>query len=137
MSWKVLNQCNNRDLKPENFLLLDERPETTLKVIDFGLSKVFSKLKEQKAQAKVSMTTRAGTVNIIFGRKLMRHQPYYISPEVLAGNYDESCDIWSAGVILYILLCGYPPFYGNTDAQILEAVKKGYYDFSSEFFWSE
>lgn len=73
MSWKVLNQCNNRDLKPENFLLLDERPETTLKVIDFGLSKVFSKLKEQKAQAKVSMTTRAGTVNIIFGRKLMKY----------------------------------------------------------------
>jgi len=112
------NQICHRDLKPENFLLLDERPETTLKVIDFGLSKVFSKLKEQKPQAKVSMTTRAGT-------------PYYISPEVLAGNYDESCDIWSAGVILYILLCGYPPFYGNTDAQILEAVKKGYYDFSS------
>lgn len=63
------------------------------------------------------MTTRAGT-------------PYYISPEILEGKYDESCDIWSAGVILYILLSGVPPFYGNTDPEILEAVKKGIYSFN-------
>jgi calcium-dependent protein kinase len=104
------NVCH-RDLKPENFLYLNESEDSPIKVIDFGLSKV--------SEAEVVMTTRAGT-------------PYYISPEVLEGKYNQSCDIWSAGVILYILLCGYPPFYGNSDREILEAVKKGTFDFEGE-----
>mmetsp|Transcript_5721 Transcript_5721/g.6132 ORF Transcript_5721/g.6132 Transcript_5721/m.6132 type:complete len:468 (-) Transcript_5721:151-1554(-) len=103
----------HRDLKPENFLLLDKSEEAPIKVIDFGLSVMFEYDKDGN---KVHMDTKAGT-------------PYYIAPEVLAGKYDEQCDIWSAGVILYILLCGYPPFYGNNDNQILSAVKKGKFDF--------
>jgi len=122
----------HRDLKPENFLFASKEDETSLKLIDFGLSKVYktedeimdakksnntlSGMTEFKGRRKVNMTTKAGT-------------PYYIAPEVLTGNYDEKCDIWSAGVILYILICGYPPFYGHTDPQILESVKKGSYDF--------
>ena len=69
------------------------------------------------------MNTRAGT-------------PNYISPEVLAGNYGVECDMWSAGCILYILLCGYPPFYGDDDQEILQMVSKGKFYFDGEE-WDE
>ena len=65
------------------------------------------------------MQTKAGT-------------PYYISPEVLAGNYDEKCDLWAAGCILYTLLCGYPAFCGDDDQEILQLVVKGKYYFEGE-----
>lgn len=61
--------------------------------------------------------------------------PYYIAPEILAGEYTEKCDIWSCGVILYILLCGRPPFDGDNDDQILENVSKGIYKVSGPI-WS-
>jgi calcium-dependent protein kinase len=119
---QALNYCHgngicHRDLKPENFLLLTKADDSPLKVIDFGLSIIFNESHVKKESNKMMMTTKAGT-------------PYYISPEVLEGKYDESCDIWSAGVILYILLSGVPPFYGNTDPEILDSVRKGIFTFN-------
>jgi len=60
--------------------------------------------------------------------------PFYISPEVLSGSYDNSCDLWSAGCILYIMLCGYPPFSGADDKEVMKNVKKGKISFSDELW---
>ena len=79
-----------------------------IKIIDFGTSQAF------KIGSKDKMQERYGT-------------PYYIAPDVLNKSYNEKCDVWSLGVILYILLVGYPPFNGSDDKKIIEAVKKGKY----------
>merc|ERR1712070_367987 len=57
--------------------------------------------------------------------------PYYISPDVLRRKYDRSCDLWSVGVISYILLCGYPPFNGSDNKEVYDAVRRGRYRFPS------
>ncbi|CAD8208692.1 unnamed protein product [Paramecium pentaurelia] len=101
----------HRDLKPENVLFSGTEPEALLKIIDFGCSRKFNSQK--------NMTKRLGT-------------PYYIAPEVLNHNYNEKCDVWSCGVILYILLCGYPPFTGKNENEIFEKVKTGKFKFPIE-----
>ena len=54
--------------------------------------------------------------------------PYYVAPEILAGAYDEKADVWSVGVLLYILLTGVPPFNGKTYKEILKSIRKDKYD---------
>lgn len=100
----------HRDLKAENILFEDTGKDggMLLKLIDFGISSEFV--------AGKKMTDPLGT-------------PYYIAPEVLKENYDEKCDVWSSGVILYILLCGYPPFNGETDDAIFASVQNGSFQF--------
>ena len=99
---KQLVHC---DLKPENIML--ESPNSSLiKIIDFGNSSICTK--DQR------LTNKFGSV-------------YYVAPEVLNSSYNEKCDVWSLGVILYLLLTGKPPFNGNSDQQILQKVYAGTY----------
>jgi len=58
--------------------------------------------------------------------------PYYIAPEVLDKNYDQKCDIWSLGIILYVLFCGYPPFNGTNDEKIMRKIKEKNVSFPNE-----
>jgi calcium-dependent protein kinase len=106
------NNIVHRDLKPEN-ILLDTKKNNIIKIIDWGTARFFDKDKNKK------MNKISGT-------------PYYIAPEVLLEKYDEKCDIWSCGVIMYILLCGYPPFNGETDNEILAKIKTGKFTFPEE-----
>jgi len=109
VSYMHSNGIAHRDLKPEN-LLCGGPDGKQIKVTDFGLSKDFG---------KGNLKTSCGT-------------PDYVAPEVLKGQtYDNSVDIWSIGVICYILLCGFPPFYGNNDQQIFDKIMKCKYDFPS------
>eukprot|EP00922_Rhytidocystis_sp_ex-Travisia-forbesii_P018961 GHVS01028159.1.p1 GENE.GHVS01028159.1~~GHVS01028159.1.p1 ORF type:complete len:518 (+),score=63.20 GHVS01028159.1:69-1622(+) len=98
----------HRDLKPENLLLESKSAHALIKIVDFGLASHFTP--QQMLKEKL------GTA-------------YYIAPEVLKGHYDEKCDVWSCGVILYVLLCGYPPFNGPNDAAIMDNVLRGEFQF--------
>ena len=124
-----LNGVCHRDLKPENFIMISKKDAYTLKLIDFGLSRQFEGqvLTERKSEANITKPVRRQTRATL---KTKAGTPFHIAPEVLTGNYTEKCDVWSAGVILYILCCGYPPFYGDNNKEILDAVKKGKLDFS-------
>lgn len=102
----------HRDIKPENLLFSSSDEEvTSVKLIDFGLA-------FKHGINDRNMTEKVGT-------------PHYISPEVLAGSYDRSCDIWAIGIVCYILLCGYFPFDGDTTDEILDSVYVGRFTFAS------
>ncbi|XP_050223865.1 calcium-dependent protein kinase 8-like [Mercurialis annua] len=113
---EVVQMCHkhgvmHRDLKPENFLFGNKKEVAPLKTIDFGLS-VFFKPGER--------------FNEIVG------SPYYMAPEVLKRNYGPEIDVWSAGVILYILLCGVPPFWAETEQGVAQAIIRSVIDFKRD-----
>ncbi|KAL8162060.1 hypothetical protein V2J09_013549 [Rumex salicifolius] len=112
----VVEACHSlgvmhRDLKPENFLFVDNEENSLLKTIDFGLS-IFFKPGEK-------FTDVVGS-------------PYYVAPEVLRKRYGQEADVWSAGVIIYILLSGVPPFWGDNEQGIFEQVLHGDLDFETD-----
>ncbi|KAI3994004.1 hypothetical protein MKX01_003017 [Papaver californicum] len=113
---QIVHTCHSmgvvhRDLKPENFLLLNKEENAPLKATDFGLSVFFK-------QGEVFRD--------IVG------SAYYIAPEVLKRRYGPEVDIWSIGVMLYILLCGVPPFWAESEHGIFNAILRGHIDFTSD-----
>jgi serine/threonine protein kinase len=108
------NHVAHRDLKPENLLLLSDHDDSQVKLADFGFAK--------KVYEPNSLTTQCGT-------------PGYVAPEILEGTaYDERADMWSVGVILYILLGGYPPFIESTQRDLFRKIRKGDYEFHEEYW---
>uniref|UniRef100_A0AAQ4PHW0 non-specific serine/threonine protein kinase n=1 Tax=Gasterosteus aculeatus aculeatus TaxID=481459 RepID=A0AAQ4PHW0_GASAC len=110
----------HRDIKPENLLYTSKRPDALLKLTDFGFAKEIT--------ASNSLATPCFT-------------PYYVAPEVLGPEkYDRSCDMWSLGVIMYILLSGYPPFFSHHGLAISPGMKRrirnGQYEFPTPE-WSD
>jgi len=104
----------HRDIKPENILFESKNEDSPVKIIDFGLSR-----KHSGSPYEPPMSTIVGT-------------PYYIAPEVLRKQYDKSCDLWSVGVIAYILLCGYPPFSGGDNSATHRSILRGQFRFPSQ-----
>ncbi|CAK4618412.1 unnamed protein product [Aphanomyces euteiches] len=105
----------HRDLKPENLLLTSRKDDAYIKIGDFGFA---------KQDFNAGLTTACGT-------------PGYVAPEILKGEaYGKSVDIWSIGVITFILLCGYPPFHDENQKRLFTAIKLGQYKFESPY-WDE
>ena len=110
------NAVAHRDLKPENLLLKSEDNDSEIKIADFGFAK--------KVLTPNSLTTQCGT-------------PGYVAPEILEGvAYDEKSDMWSLGVIVYILLGGYPPFIEQNQRELFRKIRKGQYEFHEEYWGS-
>eukprot|EP00429_Kryptoperidinium_foliaceum_P017130 CAMPEP_0176044502 /NCGR_PEP_ID=MMETSP0120_2-20121206/22087_1 /TAXON_ID=160619 /ORGANISM="Kryptoperidinium foliaceum, Strain CCMP 1326" /LENGTH=911 /DNA_ID=CAMNT_0017377907 /DNA_START=1 /DNA_END=2735 /DNA_ORIENTATION=+ len=106
----------HRDVKLENFMLADVGHNPKIKLIDFGVASLF--------KPDTPLKTKVGT-------------PYYIAPEVLTGSYNEKCDVWSLGVLMFLLCVGKPPFQGSSDAAILKQVKQKNVDYKDERWQAE
>lgn len=113
VSYCHANNIVHRDIKPENILI--EGKSKNIKIVEFGAS--------QKFDAEHKMSSAYGTL-------------HFIAPEVLMIEYDEKCDIWSVGVVLYILLSGKPPFDGESEKEIAKKIKMGEYKMIDEEWMS-
>jgi calcium/calmodulin-dependent protein kinase I len=114
---QYLHSCGvvHRDIKPENLLYKTRSADAPIMLADFGLAKVLAEGQE--------MHTMCGT-------------PGYVAPEILSGKagYTSACDIWSIGVVAYILLCGFPPFYDESTPALVQQIVSGKYEFPSPWW---
>ncbi|CAG8642426.1 8990_t:CDS:2 [Acaulospora morrowiae] len=105
----------HRDLKPENLLFSDKSSSSKLMITDFGLSKILTHHND-------ILMTACGT-------------PGYVAPEVLKQiGYGKPVDIWSVGVILYTMLCGYTPFWGEDQSELFESILRGVYHYDDDYW---
>jgi len=106
----------HRDLKPENLLFATREDNAEIRISDFGLAKIMS--------GDMLVKTACGS-------------PNYVAPEVLMNElhgYNDACDMWSVGVILYVLLCGFCPFFDECTPALFQAITTGNYSFPSPFW---
>jgi calcium-dependent protein kinase len=126
------NNCGiaHRDIKPENFLFEKKGDDCLdIKMIDFGLSKVLNnqvKVDPNDKNSKRNRMIEMGTMSSKAGT------PAYVSPEVIAGNYNLDCDMWAAGCVLYVMIAGYPPFYGSNEIELASNIQKGIISFEGD-----
>ncbi|KAL5188662.1 Calcium-dependent protein kinase SK5 [Glycine soja] len=138
---EVVEACHSlgvmhRDLKPENFLFDTVDEDAKLKATDFGLS-VFYKpviVRSTGNAFKLYMPLCLTQLDTFSGESFcdVVGSPYYVAPEVLRKHYGPESDVWSAGVILYILLSGVPPFWAESEPGIFRQILLGKLDFQSE-----
>jgi len=116
MAYCHSHRVAHRDLKPENLLLLSKTDDSAIKIADFGFAK---RVKNDRC-----LSTQCGT-------------PGYVAPEILEGiKYGTKADMWSLGVITYILLGGYPPFIEQNQRELFRKIRRGQYEFHAEY-WGE
>lgn len=108
-----INGIVHRDIKSDNILFVKNDINSPIKLIDFGISVKFEK--------DTKLKEKTGTV-------------LYIAPEVINGSYDEKCDIWSLGVLLYMMLSGTPPFYGANRKEVMAKIRKGKFSFKGRMW---
>lgn len=114
LSYCHRNNVAHRDLKPENLLLMSRSNDRDIKIADFGFAK--------RVTSEQCLLTQCGT-------------PGYVAPEILHGvAYGTKADMWSLGVITYILLGGYPPFIEQNQRELFKKIKKGQYEFHPEYW---
>lgn len=103
----------HRDIKPENVMFVSSEEGSGVKLIDFGLAR------KHDSRREAPMCNPVGSA-------------YYMAPELLQRCYGKSCDIWTLGVVAYVLLCGYPPFNGFSDKEIFDRILTGELHFEPE-----
>jgi len=114
ISYIHAQNITHRDLKPENLLYSSDQPDAVIKLADFGLSKLIPE--------NTLLKTACGT-------------PGYVAPEVLkCEGYGKAADLWSVGVIMYILLCGFPPFYDDNTAKLFALIMNVEYSFPTPYW---